>query len=167
MSGARVQSTLPLTQLQAALHAFAHGGKNALGGAALEIQRVQGWLEDQLQHWQAEIRRAEDAVLAAKSELARRRWMKFGDRPVDCSEQEKALRKAQARLEHAEEKKARTRAWLRDWPDAVTEYEGQARPMLDALEHDVPRMTAWLARRVASIEAYARTAPPTAEGGTP
>ena len=109
--------------------------------------------------WKTEIRRAEDAVIQAKTELARRRIIKFNDRPPDTTEQEKALRKAQARLAHAEEKRDNTKRWLRQLPDAIEEYDGQARPFSDMLEHDLVKMSLFLEQKIAALEAYQHTNP--------
>ena len=160
MSSAQVNTIQQLADFRAALLAFADQGKAALGGVAMELTRVRSWLDGQLQHWGVEIRRAEEEVLQAKNELARRRWMAAGgDRQIDCTEQEKALRKAQMWLEWAEEKKRKTRAWIRDFPEATKDYEGRARPLQDMLEHDVVRMAALLERLVDTLEAYTRPAP--------
>jgi hypothetical protein len=160
MSSAQVHTIQSLADFRAALLSFADQGKAALGGVAMELTRMRGWLDEQMQHWTAEIRRAEEEVLQAKNELARRRWMAAGgDRQVDCTEQEKALRKAQMWLEWAEEKKRKTRAWIRDFPEATKDYESRARPLQDMFETDVVRMAALLERMVDTLEAYARPAP--------
>jgi hypothetical protein len=164
MSSAQVHTIQELADFRAALLSFAHTGTAALGGADLELNRVRGWLEGQLQHWTAQIRKAEDAVIEAKAELARRRWMAAGgDRSIDCSEQEKNLRRAQAWLDWAEDKKRKTRDWIRRFPDAIKDYESRARPLKDCLEHDVPRMSALLERLVINLEAYTQIGP--AAGG--
>ena len=116
--------------------------------------------------WKGEIRRAEDAVIQAKAELTRRRMIKFNDRPPDTTEQEKQLRKAQARLAHAEDKRDNTKRWIRDLPDAIEEYDGQARPFNDMLEHDVAKMALFLEQKIAALEAYQQMMNP-ATGGTP
>ena len=164
MSSANVHDIQALLDFRAALLTFAHHGKLALDAASTELLHVQTWLEGQLQHWTVEIRRAEEAVFVAKNELAMKKFMKVGDRPVDTTEQEKAQRKAMAWLEYAEEKKKHTRRWLRDLPDAISEYDGQARPFKDVLEHDVPKMAGWLEQKAAALEAYAQVQPPSAEG---
>jgi hypothetical protein len=165
MSSANVHDIQALLDFRAALLTFAHHGKLSLDAAGTELLHVQTWLEGQLQHWTVEIRRAEEAVFVAKNELAMKKFMKIGDRPVDTTEQEKILRRAIAWLEHAEERKKNTKRWLCDLPDAVSEYQGLSRPFMDSLEHDVPRMAAWLEQKAAALEAYTQTAPPPAEGG--
>src|SRR5688572_7624873 len=108
MSSAQVYALQQLADFQAALQTFRDKAKAAMDGNAMEIRRSQDWLEGQLQHWKGEIRRAEEAVFVAKNELTRRRMMRIGDRPADTTEQEKALRKARAWLEHAEDKRDKT-----------------------------------------------------------
>src|SRR2546430_16943296 len=99
---ADVKSVQRLADFQSALQTFADRGKDAMSSNAMEIRRSLDWLESQLQMWKGEIRRAEDAVVTAKNELARKKMMRISDRPPDTTDQEKALRKAQARLAHAE-----------------------------------------------------------------
>lgn len=162
MSTAHVDSTQRLGDFQAALSTFAHRGKDALTSVALELRRVQEWLEDQLRVWTLEIRRAEEEVFRAKSELTLRKMLGAGGRANDCTEQEKCLRRATARLEHAEEKAARTKHWLRALPDAVAEHERQSRPFQDMLEHDCVKMAAFVERKIELLDKYAETRLPTA-----
>ena len=154
MSTAHVNSLARLADFQAALQTFADRGKDAVSSNAMEIRRCLDWVESQLSMWKTEIRIAEEAVFVAKSELARRKMVKMGDRPPDTTFQEKELRKAQMRLAHAEEKRDNTKAWLRQFPDAVEEYEGQARPFQDVLEHDLVKMVSFLEQKIAALEAY-------------
>ncbi len=165
MSAAQVHAVERLAEFKAALQTFTDKAKDAMSGNQMEIRRSLDWVEGQLQFWKAEIRRAEDAVIQAKNELARRKLMRIGDRPPDTTFQEKALRKAQARLAHAEEKRDNTKAWLRRLPDDIQEYDGQARPFQDTLEHDLVKMILFIEQKIAALEAYQRINP--AAGGTP
>jgi chromosome segregation ATPase len=131
----------------------------------MEIRRSSDWLEEHLLMWKAEIRRAEDEVFQAKKDLSFRRMMRVGDRPADTTEQEKALRRAQAKLAFAEDKRDQTKAWIRKLPDAVEEYDGQARPFQDVLEHDLAKMIAFLEQKIAALEAY-RSVNPSSPGGS-
>ena len=156
---AQVHSLKRLADFQAALQTFADRGKDAMSSNAMEIRRSLDWLNSQLQMWTAEIRRAEELVFVAKSELARKKMMRISDRPPDTTEQEKQLRKAQARLAHAEAKRDNTKTWLRQFPDAVEEYEGLARPFQDSLEHDLAKMVGFLEQKIAALEAYQQINP--------
>jgi multidrug resistance efflux pump len=159
---AHVTSIPALAELRAALLNFADETKDALAAVEMEIHRTFDWLGSQLQSWKQEVRLAEDAVFEAQQELARRKMMRVGGRPVDCTDQEKALRRARARLEHAEEQRERTQRWLRDLPADITEYEGRGRQLQNLVEGELPRTCALLEHMIGSLEAYVelRSAPP-------
>ncbi len=165
MSSAQVHSLERLIEFQATLATYTQQAKEALCSVEMELRRAQDWLEERLGTWQAAVRRCEEDVFKAKQELARRRMMRIGDRPADTTEQEIALAKAQQRLAYAEDKRAACRRWLRDLPDAVNEYQGHAVNYQSILEGDVPRMAAFLDRKMDLLEAYAQiTAPDVAPG---
>ena len=159
MSAAQVHAVERLAYYKAALQTFVDKAKDAMSGNQMEIRRSLDWLESQLQLWKNEIRRAEEAVFQAKNELARRKMMRISDRPPDTTAQEKELRKAQARLAHAEEKRDNTKAWLRRLPDDIEEYDGIARPFQDALDHDLQKMIAFIEQKIAALEAYRQINP--------
>jgi hypothetical protein len=156
MSSAQVHSLEKLLDFQAALATYAHQAKEALSSIDMEIRRTLDWLTDQLKLWQAEVRRMEEEVFQAKQELARRRLVRIGDRKADTTEQEIALAKAQQRLAYAEDKQRSCQRWLRDFPEAVNEYEGFGVNYLGILEGDLPRMVAFLDRKMDLLEAYAQ-----------
>jgi hypothetical protein len=156
MSSAQVHSLEKLLDFQASLATFGHQAAQALDSMRMEIRRTLDWVDEQLKNWHAEIRRAEEAVFKARQELAQRRMMRVADRPADTAEQEIALAKAQHRLEHAQEKHAACRRWLRELPDAIAEYDGHAVNYQSILESDMPRMAAFLDRKMDLLEAYAQ-----------
>src|SRR5258706_13607436 len=121
MVAAQVHALQRLAEFKAALQTFAAKAKDAMSGNAMAIRRSSDWLEEQLALWKAEIRKAEEAVILARNELSRKKMMRISDRPPDTTEQEKVLRKAQARLAYAEEKRDNTKRWIRQFPDAVEE----------------------------------------------
>ena len=156
MSSAQVTALERLAEFKAALQTFADKAKDAMSGNAMEIRRSHQWVESQLALWRAEIRKAEEAVIVARNELTRKKMMRISDRAPDTTEQEKALRKAQAQLAYAEEKRDAAKTWVRELPDAVKEYDGQARPFQDVLEHDLAKMIAFLERKIVALEEYQR-----------
>ncbi len=156
---ARVRSVDVLGTLRGALVEFADQTVLALDSVASEIRRAEEWLQDQDRRWQTEIRTQEEAIFLAKQELTRRRVLSAGDRPVDCSEQEKTLRLARQRLEFAEEKLEITRHWLRQWDSTMIEFEGPTRQLKSFLESDVARACALLENRADSLEGYLAVAP--------
>ncbi len=157
---AKVHSLERLEHFKAAVHIFIDKAKSAMSGNTLSIRRSHDWLNQQMIAWKAEIIRAEDDVFHAKRELARRKMLRVGDRPIDTTEQEKDLRRAQRRVAHAEEKRDNTTSWLMRLPDAVEEYDGKARPFQDALETDMVKAVVFLEQKLAALEEYQRIAGP-------
>src|ERR1700677_3979818 len=108
---AKISAIDAINDLRVALICFGEEATEALTAAEAEIRRTEEWVEDQLKYWQQEVRHGEDEVFQAKTELTRRKMMSFGDRPVDTTDQELALRRARARLEHAEDQVEISRRW--------------------------------------------------------
>jgi hypothetical protein len=151
-----------INDFRVALLNFGEEATEALCAAEAEIRRTEEWLQDQLKSWQQEVRQGEDAVFQAKTELTRRKMMTFGDRPVDTTEQELALRRAVARLEHAEDLVEATRQWIRAWPKAVVDFRGPSGQLKGLLEGELPRASAFLERKIAALDAYVSASAPRA-----
>lgn len=159
---AHITSIGALGDLKSAVENFCHDAQEALSANEMEIQRACAWLEEQLKFWKKEIRIREEAVITARNDLARRKMFKVLDRTPDCSEQEKALRRAQQRLKEAEEKLARTKHWGPELRRALDEYEGVARRLAGRLEADLPRAGMLLERKMAALESYVQMSAPSA-----
>jgi hypothetical protein len=171
--GARVRNVEVLDALRVALAEFSDQAGMALEGVEAELRRAQEWLEDQDRHWQTMIRKGEEAVFLAKQDLARRRMMKVGDRPVDCTEQEEELYRAKQQLAHAQDKQEITRQWVRQWGTEMIEFEGPTRQLKSFLETDLVRAAALLEGKAEALETYlatvstapaTRPAPPAPQG---
>ncbi len=159
-SSADVRSIPAVRQWQAALAAYADALDEALAGVELELRRVQEWLQEQLDHWKQAVREREEEVVRAKAELAQRRFPGWDGREPDCTVQLKNLRRAEARLEHAQEQIARIRRWQVRLPKLIEEvYRGPANRLRRLLEAVVPHGLADLERRLQSLEAYAGLRP--------
>ena len=156
---AHVTETEALVDFRAMLCTFADQAKDALGIIDHEIQRTYSFLDEQMRGWQVAVRQAEDEVIQAKIELNQRRNQRIGDRKPDTTFQEKALRKAQAKLEFSQDKLAATKRWQRDLPHELMNYEGPARQLQNALDGQLPRMLAFLERKIASLDAYLKQPP--------
>ena len=164
---ARVSSIDALRDFRADLCTFGERAKDVLSSVQMAIQRTLDWLDNQAKHWQREVRYWDDAVNQARTELARRKMIRIGDRAPDTTEQEKILRVAQHRLEEAEEKLAKTRRWLPAFQRSVDEYQGPGRQLAAFLEADQPRALALLEQKIDALEAYIQlTAPPSPSGTT-
>jgi hypothetical protein len=157
---ARVESLDALKEFKAALIAFGVDVQEALAAVETEIQRSLDNLQQQLQHWHAEVRRRQDELVRAKAVLAQKRWGHSHDRGPGQTEAEMAVEHAKQRLREAEAKVEITRRWLLHLPREIGEYQGPARRLGGWVEADLKQGVALLDRRLAALEAYA--APPSA-----
>lgn len=165
MARAGVSSIAGLTDFVAQLAEFGKDAREALSANDMEIQRTLAWLDDQVLYWKKQINQWREAVVQAKSNLNRRKMMKFLDRPPDCTEQEADLKRAQKRLQLSETKLANAQRWGPLLRRAVDEYQGQARHLANVLEADLPTVRAKLTKRIGALEAYVSLAPPAAPAG--
>ena len=157
---ADVRSIAAVIDWRADLTNYADLLAEAMAGVDLEIRRAYDWIEEQLALWRRAVRDCEEEVTRAKAELAQREFPTWDGRVPDCTVQEKNLRLAKARLEHAEEKVETCRRWIGRLPKMIDElFTGASRRLRSMLEADVPNAQAELARRVAALESYAGLRP--------
>jgi hypothetical protein len=157
---AQVHSLEALIDFRARLCTFGVEAQKVLLSVQMSIQRALDWVEDQAHFWHKEVRRWEETVVQARAELDRRRIIKIGDRTPDCTEQERILRRAQQRLEEAEEKLATSRRWLPELRREVDEYLGPARLLSGFLEGEQARALALMQSRIDALQAYIDLAAP-------
>ena len=158
--GADVRSIDAVIQWRADLTTYGDLLAEAMAGVDLEIRRAADWLEEQLARWRKVVRQCEEEVVRAKAELSQRKFPTWDGREPDCTVQEKNLRLAKARLEHAEEKVETCRRWIARLPKMIDEmFTGPSRRLKSMLEADLPSARAELARRIASLESYAGLRP--------
>ncbi|MFO0807395.1 MAG: hypothetical protein U0746_02095 [Gemmataceae bacterium] len=157
---ARVTSFDMLRDFRASLATFREDGMDAITAAALEIQRAFDWLSERRKMWQKAVRDRQDEVVQAKAALTRKELHLPGERPPDTTQERKALRRAQARLEEAEDKVEKTKRWEPVLRRAVEEYEAPARGLGSVLEVDVPKALSLLGRILDALDEYAALPPP-------
>jgi len=165
---ADVRSIDAVRDWHAALANYADSLSEALAGVELELRRGDEWLDEQQALWKQAIRDCEEEVVRAKAELSQRKFKTWDGRDPDTTVQERALRRAKARLEHAEVQVERVRQWKGRLPKIIDEmYRGAGRRLQHFLEDDLPKGQAELARRIASLEVYAELRPDFAWGSGP
>jgi hypothetical protein len=164
---ADVRSIDALRDWYAALADYADTLAEALAGVALEIRRAHDWIGEQLTRWQRAVRECEDDVTRAKAELSQRKFPNWDGREPDCTVQEKNLRLAKARLQHAEDQVVKCRQWIARMPKMIDEvYTGPSRRLGNLLEADLPKGLAELDRRLMALELYAGLRPDYAAGAS-
>jgi hypothetical protein len=151
---ANVHDVEGLTLFQLSLAHFQEKAKDALMNIDMDLRRTQDWIEEQCSNWQAEIRKAEEALQHAMLELKRKKIMKVGERAPDTSEEEKQVKKCKFRLEFAEEKYEKSKHWARAFPEAILDYEGPGRQLKTQVENVIPTMLAFMTQKIAALESY-------------
>lgn len=161
MNGAASVHSIPmLREFRAALVTFATEAKESQAVNDMTVNRGIEWFQnDLLKFWQAEIRKREDAVTNAKAEYERCRMQSFGGKAPDCTDQKVALKKAQIRLEEAQEKLKAVKKWSRVLDEDAEEYRGQSQALGDMMAGDMPKAIAELDRLLNALEAYLGVAP--------
>ena len=152
---AGVHSLAALEELKNVLAKFQTEGKEALAVTDMTVHRSLEWFQhDLLKQWQSEFRKREEAVTNARADLERCRMQSFGDRTPDCTDQKVALKKAQIRLEEAEQKIKAVKKWSRILEEEVGEYRGPAQELANVIAGDLPKAVAELNRMLLALEAY-------------
>lgn len=154
--GARVTSIAALREFRPALIKFVEEARAALIAAEADASRTIDWLRrDQAPFWKKEIRRRQDVIVQAKTNLFNKQRTASGD-PRSAVEERKALELAQHRLEDAETRASNTQHWIRQLEKEHMAYKGAAQMLssqLVALEdkalYDLDRMSAALEEYVA------------------
>lgn len=155
-TGADVRSIPALAEWLAALKVFQTAAADAVGGTNMELRRAVDWVADQAQLWKREVRNAEEAVVQAKAELNARQFPGYDGRMPDTTLQERNLRRANARLDHAHDRVRTCQGWLSRLPKLIEEtYAGRAHRLGVFLDTDLERALAVLVRRLDALERYA------------
>src|SRR5581483_12035320 len=103
---ARVTSIETVEQFRNALCEFAKDAKDSLAAVDMQVHRTFDWLTERLKHWQHEVRVRQEELTRAKIELTSRKFANRDGKGPGVTDQEKAFRKAQARMKEAEDKVA-------------------------------------------------------------
>ena len=157
-TGADVREIDALRDWLAAASVYKVESEESLASIRLEIRRGIDWVSQQLDLWQRSLRDREDAVVQAKAELSARRFPGPTGRMPDTTVQERNLRRALARLEHAREQVAKCKKWLVNLPKIVDEtFSGAGHRFALLLEGDVAKGLSLLHRQIEALEQYAET----------
>src|SRR5262249_8707936 len=128
--GAGVHALAAVQDWYAALALFRDDAGNALTSMTLALQKAGDWLVEQQPFLRRERGRGEEEVSRARTELLARQYQDWSGHVPDTTVQEKALRKAQARLGYVEERLDAIRRWMQRLPVAIQDFfEGPARTL--------------------------------------
>jgi hypothetical protein len=160
---ANVHSVQSLKDFKVAMVEFAEDARNALSGVDMDLRRMRDFLErDQLGYWQMQVKRRNEEVMQARSDLHRRKISQQGSDAVSDTEQKEALREAMRRLRVAEEKVALIKKLIPQLHHAIAEYHSHSQPLGDHLTGGFERSVATLEKMVIALESYIATKAPSA-----
>lgn len=166
MSSANLRSTESLKDIKTSLVKFADQADMALTEVDMVARRVVEWLQTvQPQHWKGQIRRWEEKVAEARNTLTAKRIGTVGGQKQDTSAEEKAFRRCQASLRHAQQKAEACKKWAKIVEDEIDEYRGRSAQLSRALDVDIPKAMHSLDQMHASLDSYMNLRQPTAQKG--
>jgi hypothetical protein len=159
---ANVRSVDAIKDFRVALTNFGEDARNALSAIEMEIRRTRDWLQrDQLMYWQTQLKRRNEQMSMARTELHRRRLSQANSDAISDTEQKENLKAAQRRVEEAERKLQLIKKWVPVLDHAISEYHSTSQPLGDRLTGSFINSLTLLDRMVATLDSYLTLAPPT------
>lgn len=156
MQGADVRSIAALREWEAALVSYREDVAETLAGIRTEIRRAEDWVQEQHDKWKQAVRDTEEEVHKAKQDLAAKNTPGPTGRVPDLTLEERALRRARAKLEHAQEKVQVCKQWIGRLPKQIDElYTGSSHRLQAFLDGELARGMALMSRQVEALERYA------------
>ncbi len=126
--------------------------------------RLLAWIQGpQLQHWRMQKRKRDQRVASARSDLERAKISRPDADPRSFIDQQRAIRKAKAAADEADDKLKLIAHWCRELDRQITLFRGGLRPLASAAEANLPRAGRWLAELARHLEGYVEVAPPMPE----
>jgi len=151
---ANVRSLEALREFRVSLIKFIDKSKRAIATSDSEVMRTQIWLEsNQPMHWKRELRKAEEQLNQAKSELFRA-TISQPDNPRGPTDQVRMVRKRKIEIENAKEKLERTKRWSRIFEQSTNEYRGAIAPLSSALDGTAQKAVVLIERSISRLEEY-------------
>jgi hypothetical protein len=167
MSQASVRSIDALRDFRVALALFAEDAMSALGGVDMQVRRTEQWLQhDRRMYWQEQIKRRKEKLSQAQSELHRKKLSEMFGHSGSYSEQKELVKRAEDRLHDAEKRAMMVKKWEPVLQQAIMEYNGQTRRLVDLVGGELPRSLALIDRLIDALDAYTRVAPPSGAAAT-
>lgn len=153
---ARISSVTALRDLKVALSQFIEQINIAFASVDAEIGRMGQWLQQERPaYYKHAVRRAEDAVTRAKSDISRKQYMRAPE-PVSVVEERKVLEKLKRRLEELQRKQEAVRKWAPRWEREAMMYKSTCRPLTEYVQSTLPRAIERLEKMAVAIEDYLR-----------
>jgi hypothetical protein len=159
---ANVQYAPAIDDFRAALCTFVTESRQSVAALEMEVRRAVEYIShDQAKFWQAETRRGQERVQAAKIAMHNAKTFKtIGNHTPSLVEEKKELEKQQRRLKHVEDKIEAVRYWSRIAEQAFREYQATLAQFVSMLDGDLPKSVSTLERVSRALERYMALAAP-------
>ena len=132
----------------------------ALSESYADVHRTVAWLQnDRRMYWQTQIRKRNETLAQAKSELFRAQLSATESNPT-CMDQKRAVAKAERGVAEAHEKVNRIKKWLMLLDREVMLFKGQCQQMARTVEGDIPRGEARLELLMDKLDKYMQVRAP-------
>jgi hypothetical protein len=149
---ARISSIDALGTLRASFIVYQKKCRRAVDMSLDEVNRLRQWLLcDSRMHWEGQIKKWNQILSQARSELMTVRLSALVDR---STRHEEEVRKAERALAHAQEKLKATKRWARDFDIAAGPHVRRLESVRDHYVHQLPKAVAWLHQAELTLEAY-------------
>ena len=151
---ANVKSLDSLIDFRVALINFIEKSKLALSTGEAEISNMQSWVgHRQLMHWKIAIRKSEEKLSQAKSELFRA-TISQPDNPRGPTDQIRLVNKRKEEIAHGQKKYERTKRWGRILEHENHEYRSAITPLAASLEGELQKAVMKIDNAIVAIELY-------------
>lgn len=153
----RVTSIDVMQEFRPALIRFVEEATAAVSSADADAGRTLEWVQrEQLPYWKKELRRREEELTRAKSELIRKQAGGGKGDERQAVEEKKAVEKAKRRVDEADAKIKACQRWGRELERAMQMFKGQVQSLNSMLNAELPNAIAMLDRMTAALEQYSQ-----------
>ena len=151
---ANVRSLDALQEFRAALIEFIDMAKRAVSTGESEVNHIQTWVgHTQLMHWRHQIRRGEEKLAQAKSELFRA-TISQPDNPRGPTDQIRLVRRRKEEIAFAKRKLLTTQHWSRVIEHENHEYRSAMSPLTASLDGELKKAVVKIDNAITTIELY-------------
>lgn len=160
---ARVTSLDALRDFKAALIDFAEQAGLALSEAQSDVQRTVGWLtNDRMVHWQREIKKRNEKLALAKSELFRKQ-LESNDTRTSAVVERKNVARAEQAVQEAEEKVKNCKKWKTALERELMLFRAQCGQVAGVVASDIPITIGRMEKMMDALHRYISLAAPSGE----
>lgn len=160
---ARIRSVEALRDAKAALAEFSEQVGAAISSVDADISRMTQWLQqDRPAHYKHAVRRVEEEITRAKSDISRKQMMAVPE-VKSVVDEKKALDRLKRRLEDLQKKQESVRRWGPMWEREALMYKSATRGLSESVGARIPAAIKRLDRMAISLEDYWRLKPASGE----